>query len=171
MAARAYADKNRLQFTVIDFLVKLDQKQNPLMMKPEDIGHHDFITFQRISRKMMDELQNILGKQLERDGADFDDVDLSKPVQLIMQRPELITAMIDEPGWEHMKVIAYPAIVAISEKPLTIGTMPFRHWDAIQEATCRLNPTIRITLDPPGEQEKKVPASVSMARTINKVRA
>jgi len=161
MAARAYADKNRLQFTVIDFLVKLDQKQNPLMMKPEDLGQHDFITFHRISRKMVDELKNILEKRLEQDGADFDENDLSKPVQLIMQRPELITAMMNEPGWEHMKVIAYPAKVTISEKPLTIGVVPFRNWNAIQEATCRLNPTIRITLDPPELRKKKVDTAPS----------
>ncbi|APO88937.1 MULTISPECIES: hypothetical protein [Xanthomonas] len=159
MAARAYADKNRLQFTVIDLLVKLDQKQNPLMMKPEDLPQHDFITFQRLSRSMTDELGGILKQQLEREGADTSALDRSKPHLLLMQRPDLIAAVINEPGWEHMKVVTYPAKIALSEKPLNVGTVPFRHWNSIQKATCRLNPNIQITLDPPGQRAKDFPAS------------
>lgn len=154
MAARAYADQNRLQFTVVDFLVKLDQKRNPLVMKLDDLPQHDFITFQRVSRSIMDNLRAILKKRLEQDGADLSKVDLSKPHWLIMQRPELIASVIAEPGWEHLKVIAYPTQLPISEKPLNVGTVPFRHWDAIQAATCRLNPNIRITLDPPVQNNR-----------------
>lgn len=149
VAARAYADKNRLQFTIIDLLVKLDQKQNPLLMRPADLARHDFITFQRISREMKRELQEILEKRFEQDGADFSEVDLAKPHLLIMQRPELIAAVMDEPGWEHLKVIAYPAKTAISDRPLNIGTVSHKHWNAIRKTTCRLDPHIRITLDPP----------------------
>lgn len=150
MAAHMYADKNRLQFTVIDFLVKLDKKQNPRMMKPEDLAQHDFITFGRISRSMMDQLRTILKDRLEREGEAPGNAELSKPYLLISERAELITSVIDEPKWEHMKVIVYPAKLAISDKVLNVGTVPFRHWGAIQEATCRLNPNIRITLEPPG---------------------
>lgn len=157
MAARAYADRERLQFTVIDFVVSLDHKQNPLMMKPEDLTQHDFISFQRLSRSMMDQLQGILKKRLEEEGIEPNPAELAKPQLLIMQRPELITSVLDEAGWEQMKVIAYPAKLAISEKPLNVGTVPFRHWGAIQEATCRLNPNIRITLDPPAGHEKSAP--------------
>lgn len=159
MAARAYADRHRLQFTVIDFLVRLDHKANPLMMKPEHLPQHDFIAFTRIARDMTDKLQEILARRLEKDGLDVGQVDLSKPQQVLAQRPELITSLLDEPGWEHLKVIVYPAKVAMSEKPLAVGTVPFRHWDAIQEATCRLNPNIQITLDPPATQDKAAPAS------------
>lgn len=157
MAARAHADRERLQFTVIDFLVALEHKQNPLMMKPADLAQHDFIAFQRLSRSMMDQLQEILKKRLEQEGIEPGPAELAKPQLLIMQRPELITSVLDEPGWEHLRVVAYPAKLAISEKPLTVGTVPYRHWDAIQEATCRLNPNIRITLDPPAGFEKNVP--------------
>ena len=159
MAARAYADKNRLQFTVIDLLVKLDQKQNPLMMKPEDLPQHDFITFQRLSRSMTDELGGILKQQLEREGLDTSALDPSKPHLLLMQRPDLIAAVINEQGWEHMKVVTYPAKIALSEKTLNVGTVPFRHWDSIQKATCRLNPKIQITLDPPCRRAKDAPVS------------
>jgi hypothetical protein len=160
MAARAYADRERLQFTVIDFLVSLDHKQNPLMMKPEDLMQHDFISFQRLSRSMMDQLHGILKRRLEDERIEPSQAELSKPQLLIMQRPELITSVLEEAGWEHMKVFAYPAKLAISEKPLNVGTVPFRHWGAIQEATCRLNPNIRITLDPPAGYEKNAPIQV-----------
>lgn len=162
MAARAYADKHRLQFTVIDFLVRLDRRQNPLMMKPEHLADHDFVAFPRMARSMVAELQEIVTRRLARDGVDVTQLDLSKPQQLIAQRPELITALLDEPGWEHLKVIVYPAKVAMSEKLLSVGTVPFRHWNAIEEATCRLNPNIQITLDPPTDQSKtnSVPAPI-----------
>lgn len=159
MAARAYADANRLQFTVIDLLVKLDRKQNPLMMKPEDLAHHDFITFQRLSRSMMDELSEILVHQLEREGVNTATLGASKPHQLLIERPGLVTALVNRAGWEHMKVITYPAKIAISEKPLNVGTVPFRHWDSIQSATCRLNPNIQITLDPPARRSKDTQAA------------
>ena len=150
MAARAYADKNRLHFTVIDFLVELDHKQNPLMMKPEDLANHDFVSFARMSRSMMDDLQDLLRERLVCEGLTPTKTELAKPHLLLQQRPELLSTLTAAPDWEHMKVIAYPAKVAFSEKPLTVGVLPHKHWSAIKEATCRLNPGIRITLEPPG---------------------
>ncbi|KNH06022.1 hypothetical protein BRCH_03988 [Candidatus Burkholderia brachyanthoides] len=164
MAARAYADKNRLQYTIIDILVKLDHKQNPLMTKPEDRAQHDFISFQRLSRSTVDELQGVLRRQYEQQGIDTTNLDLSKPHLLIMQQPELIAAVMNDPDWEHMKVVTYPAKTSISEKPLNIGAIPFRHWDSIQQATCRLNPNIYITLDPPGQRDKDVPANAPASK-------
>ncbi|GGM25638.1 hypothetical protein GCM10009425_40500 [Pseudomonas asuensis] len=156
MAARQYADKNRLQFTVIDFLVKLDQKQNPLMMKPGDIPRHDFLSFQRLSRNSLDEVEDILRNKFERDGSNVSGMDLSKPHHLIMQRPELIQAVMSASGWEHLKVLAFPAKSAVSERPLTVGVVPYEHWSAIQEASCRLHPNIRITLDSPSSSDKQI---------------
>lgn len=149
MAARAFADKNRLQFTVVDFLVELDQKQNPLMMRPDDVPNHDFISFARMSRSMMDHLQSILHDRLVEEGITPSKLELAKPHLLLQQRPDLVSSLIEAPGWEHMKVIAYPAKLTISDKPLTVGIVPHAHWGSIKEASCRLNPGIRITLEPP----------------------
>lgn len=107
----------------------------------------------------MDDLQGILKRQLEREGVDTSTLDPSKPHLLLMQRPDLIASVIDEPGWEHMKVVTHPAKIALSEKPLNVGTVPFRHWDSIQKATCRLNPNMLITLDRPDQHAKDAPAS------------
>ncbi|MEB0221346.1 hypothetical protein [Pseudomonas sp. AB12(2023)] len=149
MAARSYANERRLDFTVIDLLVKLDTKQNPLTMKPEDLASHDFISFQRLSRSMMDDVQDVLRAHLLAEGTDPDSVGIFKPHIVLMQRPDLVAALMNQPSWEHLKVIAHPADLEFSARPLNVGTVPFRHWDAIQEATCRLNPNIRITLEPP----------------------
>ena len=100
----------------------------------------------------MDELGDILKQQLGREGVDTSSIDPSKPHLLLMQRPDLIAAVINEPGWEHMKIVTYPAKIALSEKPLNVGTVPFRHWDSIKKATCRLNPNIQTRLDPPDMQ-------------------
>ncbi|MBK3477656.1 MULTISPECIES: hypothetical protein [Pseudomonas] len=153
MAARAYADKNRLQFTVVDFLVELDQKQNPNMMRPDDIPNHDFISFARMSRSMMDDLQAVLHERLAKEGITPSKLELAKPHLLLQQRPDLVSSLIEAPGWDHMKVIAYPAKLTISEKPLTVGIVPHSHWDSIKEASCRLNPGIRITLEPPNPSQ------------------
>lgn len=151
MAARAYADRYRLQFTVIDFMVGLGKRQNPLMMKPESIADHEFVAFTRMTRSTTDRLGEIVQRRLIRDGHDLTGIDLSKTSQLISHRPELIAALLDEPGWDHLKVIVYPAILKMSEKPLSVATIPFKYWHAIQDATCRLNPAIQITLDTPIE--------------------
>lgn len=149
MAARAYANEHRMDFTVIDFLVKLSEKQNPLMMKPEDMANHDFITFQRLSKSSMEEVQTTLRRFLTAEGTDPDSLGIFKPHIVLMQRPDLVAKLMNQPEWQHFKVIAHPADLEFSPRPLNVGTVPFRHWDAIQEATCRLNPNIRITLDPP----------------------
>lgn len=150
MAARAYADRNRLEFTVVDFLVELDQKQNPLMMRPDDVPNHDFISFARMSRSMMDHLQGLLQERLEQEGITPTKLELAKPHLLLQQRPDLVSSLIEAPGWEHMKVIAYPAKSTISDKPLTVGILPHAHWGAIKGASCRLNPGTLITLEQPG---------------------
>jgi len=162
MAARSYANENRLDFTVIDFLVKLDQKQNPLMMKPEDLQAHDFITFQRMAKSMQDEIQESLRQLLIAEGSDPAGVGVAKPHLAIMQRPDLLAALMDQPDWQHFKVIAHPADLKFSGRPLNVGTVPFRHWDSIQEATCRLNPNIRITLDAPANNHSN-DASLSLS--------
>ncbi|MDQ0655201.1 hypothetical protein [Pseudomonas cedrina] len=149
MAARSYANQHRLDFTVIDFLVKLNEKQNPLMMKPEDMANHDFITFQRLSKSSMEEVQSTLRSILVSEGTDPDSLGIFKPHIVLMQRPDLVAKLMNQPEWQHFKVIAHPADLEFSPRPLNVGTVPYRHWDAIQEATCRLNPNIRITLDPP----------------------
>lgn len=155
MAARAFADQRRLQFTVIDFLVRLDHPINPGLMKPSELAQHDFISFLRMSRGMLNDLQAIL----EEHGGDDAGDEAAKPHLLVMRRPELLVDVIHHPDLRHFKVIAHPAKPVFSERPLTVGTVPFAHWDAIQEASCRLNPTTRVTLERPGVGDQPKPSS------------
>ncbi|AXQ51008.1 hypothetical protein DZC31_30330 (plasmid) [Stenotrophomonas rhizophila] len=161
MAARSYANEHRLDFTVVDLLVKLEQKQNPLMMKPEDMANHDFITFQRLSKSSMGDVQDTLRELLLAEGVNPERLGISKPQIVLMQRPDLIGQLINQPEWQHFKVVAHPAELEFSKRPLNVGTVPFRHWNAIQEATCRLNPNIRITLDPPPSSDSDSTDSVT----------
>lgn len=101
----------------------------------------------------MDNLQAVLHERLANEGITPSKLELAKPHLLLQQRPDLVSSLIEAPGWEHMKVIAYPAKLTISEKPLTVGIVPHSHWDSIKEASCRLNPGIRITLEPPNPNQ------------------
>src|SRR5437868_3778 len=56
VAARVYADKYRMQFTVVDYSVRLEHPINTRQMKPEEIEQHDFVSFSRISSPLADEI-------------------------------------------------------------------------------------------------------------------
>lgn len=160
MAARAYADKHRLQYTIIDFVVKLDHKQNPLWMKPDDLSQHDFLSLSRAARGLRDVLGELLEAQAMHNGMGAQDQALSTsdPLLFLRQHPEFMPYIMDHPEWQHLKVITYAAQLDSYEKPINIGVIPFRHWGAVDDAACRFDPTIRITLDLPDESK---PLSVS----------
>lgn len=157
MAAGQYADRHHLQFTVIDFLVKLDAKPNPGLMKPEELMHYDFLTFQRSSRAMLDELDAMLTENLVGERALLDGKFAGKPHLLVIERPDLVGKLLSDAAVAHVKVLVHGARTNFSDRPLNIGTVPFNHWDAIQEATCRLNPSTRVTLERPTPQDRVVP--------------
>lgn len=160
MAARDYAEKNRLQFTVIDFLIALDQPINPGLMKLEEVAKHDFLPFQRLSRGVLDEIGVILGESAILDRSSVAP-DGTKPSALLIEFPDLVAVLAADPMLQHVKVIAHQAKPVMSERALNVGTVPYCHWDAIREATCRLNPTTRITLDAPVAHDRPTP-SVAM---------
>jgi len=161
MAARAYADAHRLQFTVIDFVVKMDVKVTPLSMHPEDLPERDFLSFQRLTRRMREEVGEIFRRKLAKEGGDLSEVDFSQPHLLLVDRPDLIKSLMSRSEFAHVKIIAHPATLEISERPLMVGIVPYSHWSAIQEATCRLNPTIQVTLEPPGRAKRQAPVVVT----------
>lgn len=143
MAARDYAERHRLNFTVIDFLVALDCRINAGQMKAEEIREHDFLAFQRLARSGTDQISVLL----QEGGALY--AEAMKPGAILLERPELLSVLLGQPDLRHLKVVAFQAHPVMSERALTIGAVPYSHWRAITEATCRLNPTTRITLDPP----------------------
>lgn len=162
MAAREYADKHRLQFTVIDFLIALDHRINPGLTKPEEWANHDFLAFQRLSRGALDTVGAILQDALGAEAGGASALDGLKPAALLQERPELISVLLAHPSLQHIKVFAHPARPEMSTRTLNVGTLPFRQWDAVIEATCRLNPTTRVTLERPDLAERSTPASASV---------
>lgn len=163
VAAHEYAEKHRLKFTIIDLQVSIDRLHSS-SLTPEDLSEHDFISFERVARSTKQELRQVLAKHIENAGIDASDIDLSKPQLAIMRRPELIASVLDDPRWQHVKLLAYWAESALSEKSLSIGIVPYRHWGAIQGATCRLNPDSKVTIDPPSSSLGEKPAAVLPAQ-------
>lgn len=154
MAARAHADREHLNFTVIDFIVEVESR-SALTMKPQDLSSHDFFNLQRMSVPMGAHV----GAWLQADkgvakqfGTLFDTM---KPEQVMMQSPALIDVLAATADCRHVKLFAFPAKTAIGSRPLAIGFVPFTHWAFIREATCRLDPTVHVTLDPPVARAKR----------------
>jgi hypothetical protein len=165
MAAREYAEKNRLNFTVIDFLVRLDLRINPGVMKAEEFGDHDFLPFQRLARSGIDEIAALLQAASKLDS------EITKPSAVLLERPELLSVLLDQPALRHIKAVAFQARPVMSERALTVGAVPFIHWNAIAEATCRLNPTTRITLEYPAPPMAPSKAPAPRARKKDASRA
>jgi len=151
MAARDFAEKNRLQFTVIDFLVTLHCRINPGLMKDTELENHDFLAFQRLARSGGDAIRDMLLASPALDRRAATALESLKPAALLLERPDLVDILTADPALRHLKVIAHQAKPLFSDRAMTVGTIPFQHWDAITEATCRLNPTTRVTLDRPPE--------------------
>jgi hypothetical protein len=127
-------------------------------MKPQELSSYDFFSLLRMSKPMrelvaawMEEGDPASGRRAERPQS-------LKAEHVLMQEPSLIDVLAAAPACSHVKVFAFPAMTAIGDHALNIGFLPFRHWASIQEVTCRLDPTVHVTLDPPAPSEKTKPA-------------
>jgi len=170
MAAGQYADRHHLEFTVIDFLVKLDSKPHPGIMKPDELIRHDFFAFQRSSRALLDEIDAILTEKLIVDGIPLEERFVRKPHLLVIEKPELISALLSDATMDHLKVLVHGARTSFSDRPLNVGTVPFSKWDAIQEATCRLNPGTWVTLERPDSPGSVTQIDRSVSKAIARQR-
>jgi len=149
MAARAHAERERLNFTVIDFVVELSLKLNPLAMKPQQLSGHDFFSLLRMNGSMGDQVAAWLQTDpavAKEYGEQFESM---KPELVLMQSPHLMDVLASTPDCQHVRLFAFPAMTDVSDEPLNIGFVPYAAWSAIREATCRLDPTVHVTLDPP----------------------
>jgi len=165
MAAHAYAERHQLEFTVIDFLVRLDLAINPGKMKVEDLPHHDLLSLTQVRRQTWD----AIAYALEAEGAAGRAGDIEEAGQkLLLDHPELIGRLCDLPGFQHFRVLAFDGKPAFSEQPLRVGVVPVRHWDAIETAICRLNPTTKIALDYPSDGPR--PASIDANAPVSRPR-
>lgn len=149
MAARQYAMANGLQYTVIDFVMELDA-QNKYVMKPADLANFDFLNFARMSKEMRSLVAEWISEAAAANGVPAKAQDKQSASSAIEACPSLVDALVERPECSHLKVIAYQTVTSMSSRPLTVGSIAHRHWDAIRSASCRLNPNVRIDLTPPG---------------------
>lgn len=149
VAAHAYAVRNRLQFTIIDFIVALEYKPNPSVMKPGELDNHDFFSMLRMASSMNEQVSQWIRTGLAPSDERVNLLDQLELKEALMQEPSLLGVLAESQACRHVKLIACPAMTLLTDKPLNLGIVPHRHWSAIQEATCRLDPTIHITLEPP----------------------
>lgn len=147
VAARDFAISQGLKYTVIDIVVGLEA-QNPKQMKVGELPAYDFLNLARATRGLSDSIAEWLveangGRMAPEVLADLS----SEPLrQCVARRPDLISEIFSLGECEHLKVIAHQGLTRLSAEPLGLATISPRFWSSIREATCRLNPTIRITL-------------------------
>lgn len=148
MLAKAYADKHRLQYTIIDFNVQFDNPIDTVPVGLEQLKNEELVSLKRLPKNEIAELFNLyIGQQ---------DQDDKKAYMKLVEHPELLSNFINHPDYENLKLVIYPAITAIGEQPLTIGSIPHRHWDVITSAECRLHPNTKVTLESPIVTDKVI---------------
>ena len=151
-AASEYAYEHRLNFTVVDLLVDLHCKVGSTVLRPDEVSTQDFMNLQRVSRTMVDKLaEDLFSKPLP---FPVTEGDLKKPLRLLKQHPSLISRIYSNEAFAHMKVISFPANTALAEESLNLGVVPYWNWAAIQDASCRLNPEIRVTYAAPALRDR-----------------
>jgi hypothetical protein len=149
VAAQNFAATRGLKYTVIDMLVELE-KQNPGLMKPQELAKFDFLNFSRSSRGMIETAAEWLVEIGALEAPSSRDLPREQSLRTsLMQRPSLVDDFLGLPQCSHLKVIAFQAQTSLSDRPISLANVPFHHWKAIREASCRLDPTVRITLEPP----------------------
>ena len=148
MAARQYAASLGLQYTVIDIEIQL-QPLNPSVMKPADLAAFDFLNFARMSRDMRSLVSQWFSEAEAEDGVLPDQGSMVSAIDAVEANPSLIDKLMAVQRCRHLKVIAFQTVTSLATVPLTVGSIPHRHWSAIRSANCRLNPTVRVLLDAP----------------------
>ncbi|MBY0243745.1 MAG: hypothetical protein K2X55_31010 [Burkholderiaceae bacterium] len=171
MFAHAYALRHQLEFTLIDFVVRLQLPINPGKMKLEDLPHHDFLSLNQVRRQTWESI----AFALEDGGSSGATAGIEEDgKKLLLTRPDLITQLCELPDYQHFRVLAFDAKPAISEQALQVGAVPVRHWGAIESAVCRLNPTTQVTLEYPGDRPRparvEANAPVSLPKAVSRPR-
>jgi hypothetical protein len=149
VAAASYARARQLQFTIIDFWVTLAHKPNILKMQADTLPEHDFLNFTRMNRNMDEQVKQwmLAHPDVEAQAAEL--LDTLKPMYAATQHPSLVGALLQHTSCHHLKIVAYPAMTALSSDPLNVGSVPLRHWGEIQSAQCRLDPSVTVSLEKP----------------------
>ncbi|NML17052.1 hypothetical protein [Azohydromonas caseinilytica] len=167
MAASDYAQRNGFQYTVIDFIVNLEKRPSPVM-KPDELERFDFLNMSRMASAMNEPIGEWICAELAPGDSRAKLLNEMPLQQALRQDPSLLGVLLESPACRHLKLIACPAQTKLGLQPLRVGVVPFRHWLAIQEATCRLDPTVHITVEPPDPAAAKLVEASSRAAAAPK---
>ena len=141
LAANEYADKHQLNFTVIDFRISLEDAVDTTPKNKKEFFHSEVISLNRLSRnkifQLYDDYIDDNSKKILKNKTAYLD---------LIEKPELLTHLINHQDFEKLKLLIYMAKTAISETPLTIGYIPYKNWDVITSAACRLHPNIKVNI-------------------------
>lgn len=140
MAAKNYADQHKLQFTIIDLKVRFDEAVNTVPVALDKLSNEEIISLKRLPRN---EIAQLYEKYIG------DNSDEKKAYTDLVKHPELLSSVINHNDFKDLKLMIYPAMTAVSNNPLVIGTIPHRHWDIINSAVCRLHPHTQVSLESP----------------------
>ncbi|WP_043460753.1 hypothetical protein [Azohydromonas australica] len=169
VAARAHADRLRQQYTVVDLVVEIEHRPNPTVMRAGDLGQYDFFSMLRMASAMNRDLAEWIRAGLTPDDPRASHIDDDLVGPSLARDPSLLTVLADSPACRHLRLIACPVMTAFSDRALNVGIVPYRHWSAIKKATCRFDPTVQVTLEPPpsalleASPASPVPAAVPRA--------
>lgn len=146
MAARQYADAGGLRYTVVDFLLIPDAPIRHERITFADLASQDIVFIDQLTRAGLEAIYELME---ERSGSlaldrgkhfkqDFD--------ALVQQRPEVLGTLFEAPKMAHVKALVYSGKTAFNDRPLPIALVSHRHWSAIAEAACRLDPATLVDL-------------------------
>lgn len=149
--AREYAEKNGLEFTVIDFTIKLDQSFSAQLIKPEDLQLRDYLSIHRLSKDTTNLLLQILKESGDEQTQNILKLHSTKKLSnLLKYHPALLDPILTDERFKHVKIINTNINNPLhSDVTLNLAFVPKRNWRAIQSASCRLDPSIEISLEPP----------------------
>jgi hypothetical protein len=145
--AKLYAASKGLQFTVVDLVVTTERDMKPGVVHPADLPDRDFISLERLSRASSDYLAGVVLTEatIKRHRPVVDRID-----KMVLSEPSLIDALVESSVVRHVKLFAASTRTLLGDAPLTLGVIPYRHWNAITAAHCRLDPEVNILCDRPG---------------------
>lgn len=145
LAAKLYADKNNLKFTVIDYLLELDEKDSPII-KTDNIKDHDFLSFTRITKDFAKEINEDYLRLIWNKNIDIKELNAE-----LVYNPDIIKEMSESEKFTHVKAFVHNAKLSFTDKPITVAEIPHKHWKSILESNCRLDPLVHIKLAHPKE--------------------
>ncbi|WP_157118951.1 hypothetical protein [Azohydromonas lata] len=174
VAAREHADRNRMDYTVVDLVVELEHKPNPTVMKTPELSQYDFFSMLRMASAMNRDVAEWIRAGLAPNDPRVAQIDDEQIAATLANEPSLFGVLADSPACRHLRLIACPVLTEFSDHFLNAGIVPFRHWSAIKEATCRFDPTVHVKLSPPPQlasSTSAASASPSVAPRASKPRS